>query len=208
MIQPLRTFSSIRATLRSVPFILGLLSISCCQAFAGYTHYFTWHEKPDDADLKKCVAEMNLLIEVRKDMLVCPDELGVNPGLPKFGTTNVDFNGVGTNANEPFVFPGKYSFNFCKTEVKPYDEVVTACLIVARDHFPPSVLSISSDGFWDDDWTKGATLYSSVFHRSAKNPIGSSYIPGSWLTLSVVVIALLLLITAVWYWLRKLLMKF
>jgi len=41
---------------------------------------------------------------------------------------------------------------------------------VARDHFPPSTLSISSDGSWDD-WIEGAKLYSSVLRRSARNPM-------------------------------------
>jgi hypothetical protein len=27
-------------------------------AYAGYTHYWTWHEKPSDTDLKACIGEM------------------------------------------------------------------------------------------------------------------------------------------------------
>jgi hypothetical protein len=148
-----------------------LLLLSCVQACAGYTHYFTWHEAPSDLALTQCVAEMSLLIDARKSILVGPDLPGAIAGSPKVEAARVDINGIGDDAHEPFVFPGEVGFNFCKTQWKPYDEVVTACLIVARDHFPKSVLAISSDGSWAD-WAAGASLYSSVLHRGAKNPMG------------------------------------
>ena len=144
-------------------------------AHAGYTHYFTWNQKPDEATLKECIKDMALVIQARKDLVAGPDE---ETNLPVILTaTNVEFNGLGENAHEPFVFPGEVGFNFCKTEWKPYDEVVTACLIVARDHFPASVLAIDSDGEWyGGDWDKGAQLYQSVFHRRAKNPIAGAVV--------------------------------
>ena len=160
-------------------FVLAAISIVgsgllCPQAFAGYTHYYTWKQSPSEQALKDCVADMNRLIEARRSILVSPDLPESKPGILNLGSTNVDFNGVGGDAHEPFVFPyvlpERQSFNFCKTEYKPYDEVVTACLIVARDHFPPSVLEISSDGEWTD-WRAGAILYSSVFQRPAVNPM-------------------------------------
>ncbi len=151
-----------------------ILGLFCSQAFAGYTHYYIWKQPPDAAALKDCVADMNRLIEARKTILVSPDLADSKPGVLKLSATNVDFNGVGENAHEPFVFPyvfpDRQPFNFCKTAYKPYDEVVTACLIVARAHFPPAVLEISSDGSWAD-WNRGAALYSSVFGRPARNPM-------------------------------------
>lgn len=153
---------------------IALLLLSVLHAQAGYTHYYTWKQAPDDASIKACVADMNRLIEARKSILVSPDLAESTPGSPKLSATNVDFNGIGKNGHEPFVFPyvlpDHDSFNFCKTAYKPYDEVVTACLIVARDHFPASVLEISSDGSWAD-WSRGAILYSSVFGRPARNPM-------------------------------------
>jgi len=148
--------------------IVPLLAL-CTRAYAGYTHYFTWHQAPEEAALKQCVAEMNRLIEYRKSMMVSPDEPGSIPGSLKLDSSRVDFNGIGEEAHEPFVFPGRTGFNSCKTAYKPYDEVVTACLLVARDHFFPSVLSSSSDGSWND-WTQGVKLYSSVFRRVPRNP--------------------------------------
>ena len=62
------------------------------------------------------------------------------------------------------------SFQFTKTAYKPYDEVVTACLIVARDHFPPALLTIHSDGEWAE-WARGAALYEQVLGRPAHDPV-------------------------------------
>ena len=77
--------------------------------------------------------------------------------------------------HEPFVFPGRAGFNFCKTNGKLYDAAVTACLLVARDHFSPDELKIDSDGQWEDgDWNAGAKLYQQVLGRAAANPINRS----------------------------------
>jgi hypothetical protein len=159
---------------RALTLAFATLVLSSFHARAGYTHYFTWKQTPDAASVRACVADMNRLIEARKSILVSPALPESTPGSLKLSATNVDFNGIGENGHEPFVFPYVFpdhdSFNFCKTAWKPYDEVVTACLIVARDHFPDSVLEISSDGSWSD-WSRGASLYSSVFGRPARNPM-------------------------------------
>jgi len=185
--------------MRALSAILAALAVSCIHAHAGYTHYFTWHQTPTEAALKQCVAEMNLLIEARKNILVSPDAPGSVPASPKVETSHVDFNGVGENAHEPFVFPGENGFNFCKTAAKPYDEVVTACLLVARDHFPSPVLSISSDGSWDD-WVEGAKLYASVFGRPAKNPMSEHWIGGVPGGLVAAVFTAVTLIIAAFFW--------
>ena len=160
--------------MRALNLVFAILALSCIRAGAGYTHYYTWKQPPDDTSLKACVADMNRLIEARKSILVSPGRPESTPGSLKLSATNVDFNGISDKAHEPFVFPYAFSdhdsFNFCKTAWKPYDEVVTACLIVARDHFSPSVLEIDSDGSWSD-WSRGAKLYASVFGRPARNPM-------------------------------------
>lgn len=158
--------------MRALNLVFAILALSSIRARAGYTHYYTWKQTPDPAAIKACVAEMNRVIEARKSILISPDLPDSTPGSLKLSATNVDFNGTGENAHEPFVFPDRNSFNFCKTAWKPYDEVVTACLIVARDHFPASVLEISSDGSWAD-WSRGAALYSSVFGRPARDPMAA-----------------------------------
>jgi hypothetical protein len=142
------------------------LLLVCASAYGGYTHYFTWAQTPDEAKLKACIQEMMKLIEARKSMLAGPD----GTGTVKVDSSHIEFNGKGEDAHEPFIFPGPIGENFCKTQWKPYDAVVTACLLVARDHFPDSILKIGSDGDWDA-WTEGILLYSSVLGRTPQNPL-------------------------------------
>ncbi len=163
-----------------------LLIISPGTGLGGYTHYFTWQKKPSEEALRKCVADMRRIVEARKEILAGPD----GTGQPQIGPLEISFNGRGheneglDEAHEPFVFPGKEGFNFCKTAYKPYDAVVSACLIVARDHFPREVLKIESDGDWDGpEWAEGIKLYSKVLNRAAKNPLSdgrTSAEPKNW----------------------------
>jgi hypothetical protein len=92
-------------------------------------------------------------------------------GLPELiEGEHIVFNGIGAQAHEPFVFPGRLGFNFTKTEWKPYDEVVTAALIVARAHFSADELKIASDGDWSE-WARGRGLYEETFRKDAPNPL-------------------------------------
>jgi hypothetical protein len=137
-------------------------------AQAGYTHYFTWHQKPSPEQLKACIEEMRKIIEASKDVLGGPE----GTGQPMVTDVEIVFNGLGDAAHEPFVFPGQAGFNFCKTAFKPYDAAVCACLMVARDHFPAALLEIGSDGEWTD-WQEGKDLYVRVLNRPPQNPIGN-----------------------------------
>jgi hypothetical protein len=157
------------------------LCLFAANAFAGYSHNFTWRQEPDPAALRNCIADMRRVIEARRSVLAGVD----GEGPPVLDDLKVEINGIGDLAHEPFIFPGitgpwpdddpdpqLKGFNSCKTWQKPYDAVVTACLMVARDYFPPSVLAITSSGSWDEgDWDEGARLYSSVFGKRARNPI-------------------------------------
>jgi hypothetical protein len=59
-------------------------------------------------------------------------------------------------------------FDFCKTAQKPYDAVVTAILIRAKEIYG-SCVSISSDGDWSE-WQDGRNLYEAVFGEVAQCP--------------------------------------
>lgn len=50
---------------------------------------------------------------------------------------------------------------FCKTENRPYDEVVTAILIAAAVRTPEVAPGMTSDGEWDN-WSAGVALYESA----------------------------------------------
>ncbi len=168
---------------------LMLLFIVPRQASAGYTHYWMWHSRPDAASLSACLVDMGRIAEARRDILVDRDghtgTQAVFPGRTAFGDAgellpDVVFNGIGDEGHEQFGFPlapftsNEPSFQFVKTAAKPYDEVAAACLIVARDYFPPEVLGIASDGRWTREWRAGAALYKRVLGREAKNPLPHS----------------------------------
>jgi hypothetical protein len=82
--------------------------------------------------------------------------------------TFIHFNGIGDNAHESFTFPpkidiraslhlppteSKYEFEFCKTANKPYDQCVTAFLLIAKQHLKDYII-LKSDGM-PEDWIKG-----------------------------------------------------
>ena len=143
---------------------------------AGYTHYWTWHHKPHEETLKKCISKMRQLVGTGDKLLAGPD----GTGSPVIQEASLVFNGVGQQAHEPFVFPGRVGFNFCKTQFKSYDKFVVACLLVASDYFPPHILTIRSDGQWSDgDWQAGASLYGSIFGRTPRNPMQHAN-AGAW----------------------------
>lgn len=155
--------------------------LTCAVAHAGYTQYFTWKIDPSGPRLNQCIEEMSLLIHIRRQ------DLQIIPPDPKnLGADAISFNGIGNQAGEAFVFPGNtishnllydgnvpanlVGYNTCKTDMKLYDEVVTACLLVARDHFTDKELVINSDGIWDD-WGAGRKLYEDILGRSARSPL-------------------------------------
>jgi hypothetical protein len=169
---------------RNLWFACVLLGCAAPAAHAGYTHHFTWTQKPDPAALRACVADMKRVLDARRHLVAGID----GRGAPTVTGSAIQFNGKGEeDSHEPFIFPGQElpgapaalaGFHFCKTNGKPYDEVVTACLLVARDHFPTSVLKIDSDGEWDD-WQAGVKLYTEVFGRNPKNPFTGAATSGS-----------------------------
>jgi hypothetical protein len=162
------------------------------RALAGYTHYWTWLKPPDAAKVAACLADMEKVVRARPDLVADDDEVtGRNAkfrivlphpsqevvaqmrdaGLPDLiDGEHIVFNGIGDNAYEDFRFPGSLGFNFTKTEWKPYDEVVTAALIVARAHFSIEELTIESDGDWSA-WGRGRRLYEKTFNKEPPNPL-------------------------------------
>jgi len=136
------------------------LSLVGRAAHAGYTHTWTWKQKPDDAEVTRCIGDIQRLVLRRPDLVAV-----LEPKAPG----ELRLNGKGDFAQEELVFPGRVGANAVWTERKPYDEVVTAALLVARDHFPREVLEIKSDGTWLQ-WQDGILLYTETFGHPPKNP--------------------------------------
>ncbi len=147
---------------------IAILLAACHSASAAHVHYFHWTDKPNEVRLKDCVAAMKRVLDAAPQLVAGPNR----EGPPIVELMKIEFNGRGDDGVQPFSFPGTSGMNACKTQLKPYDAVVTACLLVARDYFTPAELRIDSSGSWDDgDWADGAKLYARVFQRQATNPL-------------------------------------
>jgi hypothetical protein len=106
----------------------------------GYTRYWTIKNELDDSKFikfKDICSRVIELLNIPLDDIIIDDSV-------------VRFNGIGDNAHETFVFSKNIGFNFCKTQRKPYDAVVCACLATAIEIFG-SDINVSSDGNNNDD---------------------------------------------------------
>lgn len=145
----------------------------------GYTHY--WYKKPElpvgawDAFVAKC----RLIIDqAKKDGIKVTGGMGV--GRPTITGQTVRFNGAPPDDYETFEFRREVEyaaheldaqgrmFDFTKTENKPYDPVVCACLIAAKVSFGDDI-RVSSDGEWEE-WAAGRALYARAVGETAVCP--------------------------------------
>lgn len=118
----------------------------------GYTHYYQQHSKPTEQQWANFTHHVKELIEMSWDI-----ELDI-----EITTDLIAINGVGDESHETFLMErGNTTWDFCKTARKPYDQVVTAVLILARYTFPD--YSLSSDGDWED-WSIGRDIFTRVIH--------------------------------------------
>lgn len=107
------------------------------------------------------------------------DWSGENETQPQFTEGEFSFNGIDDMSHETFTWKALPTqvewrkdepeiFDFCKTAQKPYDAVVTAILIRAKEIYG-SCVRISSDGDWSE-WQDGRDLYEAVFGEVAECP--------------------------------------
>lgn len=126
----------------------------------GYTHY--WH-RPVGKDFeaekwKTFVNEVKILSKALPSDIKLGDGLGEKPF--KLEKDRIWFNGIGDESHETFgierVCPPQVDyrrgeselFSFCKTARKPYDLMVTACLLRLKYYFPYT--RVTSDGHYKD----------------------------------------------------------
>lgn len=144
----------------------------------GYTHYWKVKRNTPPAVLAEATAKMATIIDQERHLLA--DGHGTPHTSPLVrhdedgNVTAVVFNGIGERAHETFVWPPDLSdpqdylrpafpevadevFEFCKTAYKPYDGVVTACLLAAEATLA-GYISVTSDGT-RADWAEGMTIY-------------------------------------------------
>lgn len=117
----------------------------------GYTHYFQLNKQPSE------IAWTNFSKGARQ----LAERSGVKL-TTEFNNETVVLNGIGAGEHETlFISKTNSKWDFCKTAQKPYDEVVTAILILAKYLFPD--MYIGSDGSWSQ-WLQGRKLFTEVFH--------------------------------------------
>ena len=81
---------------------------------------------------------------------------------PELTEGYIRLNGEGKDGHETFYFvPVPDVFDFCKTAEKPYDAVVCAVLLAAQAHYG-AALEVSSDGYWDREWSEGRKLFTAA----------------------------------------------
>lgn len=108
-----------------------------------------WNDLAGDA--RRLIENRSWLLSRHGD----PDEL------PIVGTERITFNGLAPLAHETFEIrrapTSLRKWQFCKTNGLPYDEVVTAMLIVFKLHLGDSI-RLRSDGGWQTEWDPGRSL--------------------------------------------------
>lgn len=149
-------------------FVPILLLLTQQTIHAQYGHNWTWKAAPDSVKLRNCVSDMTLLLKATPVPLGGID----GAGEPMTRDAVITFNqkSEGTKVGDPFVFPGNIGYNACKTNKAPYDVTVTACLIVAMEHFSKDEIAIGSDGKINEagEWKEGITLFRKVFGRDPR----------------------------------------
>ena len=125
----------------------------------GYTHYW----KIDS----EITPEKFRSLQSIAARIVCESEASVEFSM----NTNqhpdhadICLNGIGENAHETFLLtPHKAKFEFCKTNRKPYDEIVVGILLVATGR---GLLEFTSDGS-GDELSAGRQLKNKVLYEKA-----------------------------------------
>ncbi|EPS36721.1 hypothetical protein H072_9721 [Dactylellina haptotyla CBS 200.50] len=129
----------------------------------GYTHY--WRGPLHHVD--------QLLPDIRKLFAVTSCAIAGPYGKDEPIATDdtVAFNGAGEDSYESMVltFGEDIPFGFCKTQYKPYDQVVGAVLLRCAFYNPG--FDVSSDGAWED-WKAARELYQTAFGTDAQKPEG------------------------------------
>ena len=117
------------------------------ETYMGFTRYYKIRGKLDKDRFEDFSSNCKILCELvsRKWGINIggPDGDG---GEPTFSKESVEFNGIGKDSHESFILDlNSNGFNFTKTQLKPYDKHVEACLILAKYYFGDTI-EVSSDG--------------------------------------------------------------
>jgi len=141
----------------------------------GYTHYWKITQRLDSPNELQHISWYDFLEDVEQIIsfgyshfeYAVADPMGERLQDYEISDKYIALNGFGSEAHESFVFtPAVIEFDFCKTAQKPYDSVVTAILILAKEYFP-EWLEVTSDGT-AKDWQKGYYLFRASMQREPR----------------------------------------
>lgn len=116
----------------------------------GYTHYWQNSSSINDSEWEIIETVTRKILRVAQENrgLALSEEFDVNQ-IPVVTDQEIRFNGLGDEGHETFlVTRDATSFSFCKTNGKPYDDVVVAILHALATYCPS--FSWTSDGYHAD----------------------------------------------------------
>ena len=128
----------------------------------GYTRYYRIEGKIDPIKFKDYSKDCKMVCEEITKQTGHGIAGWDGEGEPRFEDEGISFNGIGDLSHESFgLSPQTTGFEFTKTQRKPYDKHVLACLILAKEYFGDNIkvgsyrcrgryCYVSSDGDNDD----------------------------------------------------------
>jgi hypothetical protein len=143
----------------------------------GYTTYFQFDLETDEGVWEETFPK---IAEDARRIISAAKKQGIKiagsdgKGKPEITKSVIALNGKGEEAYESFIltpYEGEGWDHFCKTARMPYDLVVSAILIRAKERSGRSI-TIQSDGHFDEDqWQAAARLIEEVFGYTPSNPL-------------------------------------
>lgn len=136
----------------------------------GYSHYWTIHYGKKDLNLAT-FRELGFHVERIIEISTYPVANWRGEGMPEILNDYICLNGYGRDSFETLrldrLYPGNLDLtgsgsidDSCKTGRMPYDEIVTALLLICKHLFRDQI-ELTSDGT-PDDWDSGYALAQQV----------------------------------------------
>lgn len=116
----------------------------------GYTRYYIVNGQIDPQKFEKYSEDCKIICDEITNIFGHGIAGYDGEGDAQFTKDEVRFNGIDKNSHETFAL-GKDTtgFQFTKTNLKPYDRHVNACLLIAKEYFGSNI-QVSSDGDEDE----------------------------------------------------------
>ena len=131
----------------------------------GYSHYFNNMEL-SRREFLHFSDQCSRIINVAKEQGIPVKYDSYDDAEPLLRNDEVMFNGIEKEGHETFILKADPNSDFCKTLEKPYDDVVTACLLAWKVMFRTKV-EVRTDGT-KDNWTAGFDLFEKAIGMKAK----------------------------------------